>query len=191
MADNGGPSRPRARIRAFSGGPLGIGWAPWAIGASALALGIFFFMRRGGGTAQQASGQAGPGGALPISQPYPYPTAVGPGGPQSNPSAQQLQQITPDTRWTSADWVPFQSSFWYKPGGQDAPFTKGGLTYFHLVDPNALTAYKQGGGQPYWFPQPGFPVPGETGAVYGVAPASNISSQQMASMSGNNVNLAA
>ena len=90
---------PRARLGAFSGGPLGIGWAPWAIGAAALAVGIFFFMRRTPATGQQAQGAAAQPGAMPLtSQPsvnvYPYPTNPPSQTPASSPSAQQMQAVS-------------------------------------------------------------------------------------------------
>ena len=108
MADNGGPTRPRGRIGAFRGGPFGIGWAPWAIGAGALALGIFVFMRGRGGAANYGGTAQGAPGGLPVtSQPsvnvFPYPTGGGSPapGPTPNPSTQQLYQVHPQP-WSFA-----------------------------------------------------------------------------------------
>lgn len=91
MADN---APPRAGIGAFRGGPLGIGWAPWLIGAGALVLGVYFFMRRGG-TAAAAAGQPAQAGAMPLtSQPsvnvFPFPSGAQADGGASSVSAQQL-----------------------------------------------------------------------------------------------------
>lgn len=89
---------PRAGVRPFSGGPLGIGWAPWAIGAAALAVGIFIFMRRGG-TAAAAAGPpiSPPIGPAASPPPNPFPTGDGT-NPGSNPSAKSLSGL-PNAVW--------------------------------------------------------------------------------------------
>ena len=68
--------------KAFSGGPFGVGWAPWLIGVGALGLGIFVFTR----APKQA--QATAVGATPAVNYYPT------GWPPPNPSNISSQQIT-------------------------------------------------------------------------------------------------
>ncbi len=136
---------------------------------------VFMYLRKRGQPGQQGQAQ----GSLvnnPAASSIPYVPSVTVTGIPSAPSPSPTTQgpssgcSQPDTPVNRADWVQFQGTYWYKPGGQDAPFIKNCVMYSHILDQQSLNAYKAGGGQPYFFVQPGVPVPGEVGAIYTATP---------------------
>ena len=84
--------------KAFSGGPLGVGWAPWVIGVAALGVGIFVFTR----SPKQA--QATAVGATPSVNFYPSSATP------ANASNISSQQISSPYSSSPPDLTMYQTS---------------------------------------------------------------------------------
>lgn len=146
----------------------------WIIGAAgAVGAGVLVWYTNRGAKPKSSSSTdpnaAGNANSLYPVAPVTYVTGV-PSSSPGSPTSSSTPSV-PDTPINPADWssLPDYAGLMYGKG----TFIQGGQAYFHLDNPDAAQAYMDGGGQTYYFPQPGLPVPNApTGSVmYGRVPA--------------------